>query len=281
MRVSVLSLNVWVLPIPLPRLRRRARTRAIRDALRRLDPDVVLLQELFYPPARRHLLDGVAPRLRPGPTAGGTRRARGLRWDRSGGLVTVSRFVVEREGFHPHEIGPSTRFDERVARKGVLVSHLRVGAHEVAAVNVHLHSGMARRDVESRRGQARGLHGLVRGLDTGMAVVAGGDFNERVRPPGVTGENGSPCLSALGFRDVWTEMGVRPPATYDIARNPYGRSWFNPTPVPAPFDRILVRDGDRTAIEVIDTQVVLDGPQELVSDHFGVLTILEVRPAVS
>lgn len=278
MRITVLTLNTWALPVALPQLRRRRRVKEIGDAVARMQPDVVLFQELFHPPSRQRLLDGLASHLGAGPTARSRRSAWGMQWDCTGGLVSASRFDVVDEEFHAHEIVPTMRADERLARKGYLVSRLRLHGREVVLVNVHLCSGNSRSDVATRRRQNRALIARLREIDPATPVIVGGDFNERSRGPGVSGENGSPSLTSIGFRDLWTDLGVTPRATYDIARNRYGRSWYNPTRVPAPFDRVLVRDGRSVSVQAREARVVFDRPETILSDHFGLVTVIELEP---
>src|SRR5690349_3315465 len=98
MKIRLVSINIWDLPVPLPGFARASRRRALLDQLTALDADLVLVQEAFLPAFKLRLAQSLAAH-HPDHYLGQHRRRLWLSMDASGGLATFSRFPVERSRY--------------------------------------------------------------------------------------------------------------------------------------------------------------------------------------
>jgi endonuclease/exonuclease/phosphatase family metal-dependent hydrolase len=137
----------------------------IARELERLDPDIVLLQEVWTAKARQCV-----------PATGGWWNARAARqhtFFQQSGLVTLSRFPIIGGAFHPFS---QAAFPDRLVRKGILKTTISLPGGSILNVwNVHLQqSGPA----AVCRSQVQELVSCVHAAEDGqIADLVGGDFN--------------------------------------------------------------------------------------------------------
>ena len=175
-RVRVLTFNIWALPVSLPGARRRHRIKQMPEAFARVDPDLIALQEAFAPWARQHLVHALREKYHAQPTAYAARRALGLvKFDTTGGLLNLSRHEVTHEEFFPFSDRPSN-IEERLARKGLLVTVLETPAGELGVINLHfcvqvrLACGLSVQQYDA-------LMRVLDQLPQSMPVILAGDLN--------------------------------------------------------------------------------------------------------
>ena len=160
----------------------------VADVVRRLEPDVLLLQETG---ARRHLrrfAEGVGMRVGRDPWSPLRRRVKNAVL-----LAEPWRFTsIELERF-----ATARRWYPR----GALVARITSGAEVVWAVAVHFGLGGAERSA-----QAASLMDLARGLDGGLVIV-GGDLN-------ATPDMRAVVRIAHDLRDAWSHAGQGEGATF-------------------------------------------------------------------
>ena len=273
LRVSVLTLNIWALPIPLPREDRRARMERLPEALRRADADIVMLQEALHPRDRDKLIraltgDGYET------SATGTRRLGGLvRVDATGGLVTLSRFPVVSSAFHPLPVPRGAKCSERLGRKGALRCVVRTPLGPLTCVNVHLYAGVRPADRAARLAQLRALP--LDGAPGELATLLAGDLNASPPDPEAGSDADAPevaWLARQGFRDAAAEAAApgSPGATYAVSDNPYAAMWADPARGDLRLDFVMVRPASTMSATVREARVVLNDQAALVSDHYGV-----------
>jgi len=238
-RLRVLTWNVWGLPVVSPNM--EARIAALPDAIAKLDPDVVLLQELWE--------ETTGERVRQGLERHGYRYTSHLAHTAFGmtGLFTASKLPLENVGFLPFasgRIGHSFWHLEWIASKGVgrFLVHTPLGPLEVQ--NTHL---QAQYDTDLYAAERLSQVGEIVSMhqDWSLPLVLGGDFN--------TGSEELPRKALLAL---------------DALRDT--------TPSPRP-DTIFVRNGNTTMVRVIETREVLTTPVRLAN---GVTTELSDHPAV-
>ena len=272
LRLRVLTLNIWALPIPLPREDRAERMARLPDALRSVDADIIMLQEALHPRDRDAVVRALA---RDGytATATATRRLGGLLpMDASGGLLTLSRFPLDAASYHPLPVPAGAKWTERMSGKGVLRCVVRTPLGPVTCVNVHLYAGTTPADRAARLEQ---LHAApLEAAPGSLVTVLAGDLNATVAASvdgmAVDGPE-IVCLTGLGFRDVVRDgaPGSRL-ATYAVRSNRYAAMWADPARGDERLDFILYRPAGTTPIGVREVRVVFDESAALVSDHYGV-----------
>ncbi len=245
--LDILCVNLWGLAWPLSR-DRGERLAAAPEALDFEGYDLVGLQEVWRG-AARYLPEGSVRR----PTV-----------QLDSGLAVAGRMAGgARLALHTFEHSAGV---ERLVRKGVLVAQLDVPeAGAVWVLVTHLQAGPGYGAI--RLAQAEELLELLDAAP-GPALVIG-DFNlHRDDPADLEVEA---LLADAGLRDAALLAGEGAP-TYTDA-NPY--AW-----APASgerFDRIYLRDGGGTALELVDFEV-LDYDRPL-SDHQPVRATLRLSEA--
>ncbi|HKO48128.1 MAG TPA: endonuclease/exonuclease/phosphatase family protein [Polyangiaceae bacterium] len=238
-RLRVLSWNAWGLPAVSTNL--QARMTALPDAIAKLDPDLILLQEIWAES------DGLT--IKRGLERHGYRYASHLAHTRYGmtGLFAASKLPLENIGFLPFasgQIGHSFWHLEWLAAKGIATFLVRTPVGELEVQNTHL---QAQYDTDSyaaeRLSQASQI--LSMRQDWSRPLVLGGDFN--------TGSEELPRQALIDLDEL-----------------------RDTTPSPRP-DTIFVRNGSSSRIRVIETRQALTEPILLEN---GVTTVLSDHPAV-
>jgi len=271
--LSVLTYNVWALPVWIPGSERDERLPRIPGLVRKMRPDVVALQEALEP-RFRHYLTRVLARYDRGEDALCERTTPVFgRMDCTGGLMTLSRLPIAEQSFHPHEPFREMRRDERWARKGILITALRTPLGAVDVVNLHLY---AARDSVGKAVRVRQLRRLRTLLDAREArpVLLLGDLN--VLHPALSANRDPNAVSHSAYRFVTDSLGftdVRPDpgpadATYDPESNSYADVWYNEDLGPQIVDYVMFRAPEGFRVEVSSVERVFDGDRTL-SDHYG------------
>ncbi|GMV03838.1 MAG: hypothetical protein AMXMBFR53_01200 [Gemmatimonadota bacterium] len=280
LRLSLVSYNIWALPLPLPGMERLRRLPAIPGRLAALDADVILLQEAFDVRVKEFFASYFTDYHR-GPEL----LCREPMWpvgekDCTGGLATLSRLPVVEERFWVHPTGEAPKLDERNGRKGFLLSRLETSLGPVDLVNIHLYAGRSEEDEDHRLLQLRRLKAVLDSAGSaGRPVILAGDLN--VVHPGLSAADPSRAPSrayrllvdSLGFVDTHprAEDGD---LSYDAQVNPYAGVWYNRWEGRQVFDYVLVRVPEGMRLRVVERRRVMD--VDPLSDHYGVLAVLEL-----
>ncbi len=214
---------------------------ALPDAIAKLDPDVVLLQEIWAES------DGL--NIKRGLERHGYHYASHLAHTKYGmtGLLTASKLPLKSVGFLPFasgRIGHSFWHLEWIASKGIGTFLVQTPLGDVEVQNTHL---QAQYDTDTyaaeRLSQVSEI--FLMHQDWSLPLVLGGDFN-----------SGAEELPRQALLDL------------DELRDT--------TPSPRP-DTIYVRSGRRMRIRVVETRQALTEPVRLEN---GVTTVLSDHPAV-
>ncbi len=239
LRLRVLTWNVWGLPAVSTNL--KARMAMVPEAIAKLNPDIVLLQELWAES------DGVG--VRQGLERHGYPFACHLAHTDYGmtGLFTASKLPLRNIGFLPFaagRIGHSFWHLEWLASKGVGSFAVQTSLGEIEIQNTHLQAQYETDAYDAERlSQASEI--LLMPQDRAQPLVLGGDFN--------TGAEELPRRALLDL---------------DALRDT--------TPSPHP-DTIFVRNGTTLQLRVLEAREALTEPVRLEN---GVVTELSDHPAV-
>ncbi|MDE0391381.1 MAG: endonuclease/exonuclease/phosphatase family protein [Rhodospirillales bacterium] len=252
-----------------------ARAAHLAPALRGVNADIVLLQEL------------VPQRVKKGLAA----ELRDLYPHRAGidedtrfygtGLLTLSR--------HPIADASCTRFAEQTFEeglfgpRGMLGCTVRTpGLGPCRVINLHATAGGASRKRRRQGAPGRRSAQLAQAIEAAAApfegtVVLAGDFNSDPANDPATHKR----LGAAGFADVAARLpeAARPPGTWHPA-NPLNRG--KASGAARRVDHMILRPPAGRGIETSDARIVLDEPAVPVpggdplplSDHYGLLTTL-------
>lgn len=247
----------------------------LAPALRRMDADIVLLQELV--PQRVKV--GLASELRDlySHRAGIIEDTRFY----GTGLLTLSRHPIEDASCSPFA---AQTFEEGLfGPRGMLSCTVRtpcLGPYRV--INLHATAGGASRKRRRRGAPGRKSAQIAEAIEAAGApfdgtVILAGDFNSDPATDPTAGRR----LSSASFADVadCVPEAARPPGTWDPA-NPLNRS--KATGAARRVDHIFVRPHGDRGVAVTDVRIVLDEPVVPIqgrdslplSDHYGLLATL-------
>jgi endonuclease/exonuclease/phosphatase family metal-dependent hydrolase len=286
--LRAVTFNAWALPVTIPSQEKRRRLSRLPEALAALDADVIILQELFDVRGRHRLLRELCPPYSSTPDAMATRRIlRLVPADTTGGLLFLSRFPITGSRFVPHSLGPGTKVDERLGRKGALVVHLETPVGELTVFAVHLYAGTKPKDTRIRSVQLAPLLEVLEAEAGANPVLLAGDINTSPtvaypEPPG-PGNPYTPEYAALegaGFVDPLppNPTPAELTATWVPSRNRYAALPYQETKTDERYDYVMVRASGSHEWSVQAARTVLDGAGEHLSDHVGVLAELELVP---
>ena len=270
--IRLVSINIWDLPVWLPRTQRAARHRHLLAGLPRLDADLLLIQEAFRPGLRRRILSAL-PHLHADELARRGRWFAFLRMDVAGGLLTLSRWPIRGTVHQPARRFRGMKPDERIGRKGCLWTTIATPAGDLLVGNVHLYAGNTPLDAHVRTIQTRHIleHGESR---PGTPTVMAGDWNWDLEfEHSERGPTGYVEMVQAGFREVadGRSDGI---ATMDPRHNPFARyvPWHRPA---RRLTHVFVRG---PALGVGPEPPALCLHQPPVSDHYGLCVTLTVQP---
>jgi endonuclease/exonuclease/phosphatase family metal-dependent hydrolase len=256
-RLKLVTYNIWGLPSWMTGAR-SGRYPQIARELKRLDPDVVLLQEAWTADAR-----GAAPKNGHWVIA---RAARQNTFFQQCGLVTLSRFPVIGGEFYPFS---RAAMPDRLVNKGVLKVCVQIGNGQVLNIwNVHLQDGGSD---SVRMSQVRELVARVEMSEDGqVADVVAGDFN-------CTPDSALYHELSESFGASVQELGHGQPfVTWDGLSPKSGTGQT--------LDHIFIRRRGRFQGVEANARVAFAAPrEERLSDHFGIeATInLVVNPMIA
>jgi endonuclease/exonuclease/phosphatase family metal-dependent hydrolase len=271
MRLRVLNLNVWGLPLGLTR-HHDARMHAIGEEFAGSGAHVISLQEVWTPSARKIL------------AAAGRRAGYTAIWHREAafggsGLMVLSRLPVNRRHFTLFRLAGLPQRPQQAdfyGGKGFVSLELATDQGPVTFIDTHLQAGYNApgspdENLGIRVGQAIQLAAHVRKLST--PVVAAGDFNSE------EGESAYKILGGIGdLSDLAVALDRREPTC--LTAHPYRGEDARESRI----DLILSRSGRQTELRPLslertyDRGLEFDGEPGTYSDHAGLVADLELVP---
>jgi endonuclease/exonuclease/phosphatase family metal-dependent hydrolase len=256
LRLKLVTYNIWGLPSWMTG-QSTGRYRQIAHELERLDPDFILLQEVWTPEARISAPDN-------GRWASGRAAGQHTFFQQSG-LVTLSKCPIIGGAFYPFS---RSAFPDRFVNKGALKVTVHLAGGKVLNVwNVHLQEGGS---PEIRQSQVRELVSWVHAAQDGqIADLVGGDFN-CTPESSLCGElvnSLGPSIQQLGGADpfvTWDGLSAKPGAGQTI-------------------DYIFIRECTPYRDVQASQHVAFTAPsrKQRLSDHLGIEAVVNLSPAPS
>ena len=258
-QLQIVSFNIWDLPYWFVK-NRRQRILQIAEYLRRLDAEIICLQESFDVYHRRLLYEHLG--LERYYASGGfeeTRRVPLAVFDTTGGLVIFSKFPIIQYKFIPfNQFTPS--LIERIGRKGVLEAIIETPYGVIQVFNIHLHVGKNFLAHSIRVKQLKSVLDRMKSQPN-LPIILAGDFNENAlmeQKKFVTILQSRGLTHSLHFEQYEFMPSYR-------IKNPFVNNWLNRSKYSRRLDYILVR-----LTEEFDLKVVQYEPMYLIpplSDH--------------
>lgn len=253
--MKILTLNVWGAPYA---KHRTERIDAICDEVKRISPDILLFQEVYFKNNRTQLIDGLKDNWQHYhyyPSA----------WVGSG-LLTFSKYPIVDTAFFKFRMQGKPEDVMRgdyYAGKGIGLARIDTPHGIVDVYNCHTHAQYdPDNDNEYAVYSETNLYDASRFIDSysgASPVILCGDLN--TRPDQI----GYDIITQLGHLvDTAYHLNGTYPITFD-SNNPYSRS------VDQCLDYILVRNVAVEAIGVTMDEGLHDGIAPRYSDHYGLL----------
>jgi len=277
--LSILTLNTWALPVKLSGHDQVKRFEMLPDELLRIDADIVCLQECFAQDLRKSLCRSLDNKYETLSDHKCYRRSMLLLlMDCYGGLMTFSKYPIVEELFFKFPLVGKSRIVERIGSKGFLVSTIAIDGKYIHVVNTHLYAGT---DQKAKSHRERQLHYMNQVIDsiqgaTGYDIVLTGDLNINHSAINDSYDNTAEAnLYHKLIRDGHYNDAVSKVSesdyTMNISLNPYAHGVTKNCKI----DYCLMKKADITASPyLMSSEVVFDRPDHIVSDHFGLLSIV-------
>ena len=270
MRLRVLTLNVWGLPLGIAR-HSAARMRAIGAQLRDLNADLVALQEVWTAEAREQLREAAEK-------AGYTQIWHRRRAFGGSGLMVLSRLPFQDIRFTPFRLEGLPQRPQHAdyyGGKGFVELTVDTEAGPVVIVNTHLHAGYRPSDEPDEYAGVRAAQAIQLATDIraiSQPVIALGDFNSDEAQPAR-----QILLGLSGLADVADELDHAQATS--LRDHPYR----DPKAEESRIDLILARRGKQAELHplsirrVLDAHFMIEGEKGSYSDHAGLLAEFDLR----
>ena len=262
-RLRVLTLNIWNRQGPW-----EERLRLLREGIRRLDPDLVGLQEILSHEGRSQ-----ADAIREGL---GYEGAFGLAHDLGNGFhfgnAVLSRWPIAST--RVHELPAGDTDEHRSLLHAEIASPHGLIPFFVTHLSWKLHHGVA------REAQVAAIAEIIRSAApmSGLPPVLVGDFNAEPDASEIRFLKGLQSLGGKSnyFADCFGHVGVGPGFTFDSTRNPFAEQTHE---YPRRIDYIFVRGPDNQVRgKPVSARVVMDEVENGVAatDHYGVFAEVSI-----
>ena len=278
--IPILTLNTWALPIKLPGTQSTARYQMIVDSLAQSETPIICLQECFHKELRSKIATVLGPKFHFSNTILHQRKVLGLlSLDTQGGLVTLSKYPILRESYIPFGGHPQENIEEKIGRKGFLVSLVYFKNQMIAIINTHLYAGQCQLSEQIRLTQIKKIMEYINQDPSllGLPVILAGDLN--IAHPQVAGEN--PLVSKslvydhlydFGFFDTAAHLGKN---DYSVA--PHINKYASKTPGKQKLDYVFYKLPDWMKGKASSKGIRFVSPQPL-SDHMAWSCELQIEP---
>jgi endonuclease/exonuclease/phosphatase family metal-dependent hydrolase len=142
LQLSILTYNVWALPISLYNHNQDFRFPKIPKHVENINADIICLQETFHPKIRKQLINNL--------TSSYQTKSQYLCnkiiipfivKDCQGGLMTFSKYPILSETFYMFPKNKEYNIIEHIGSKGFLITKINANGFIMYVINTHLYSG--------------------------------------------------------------------------------------------------------------------------------------------
>ncbi len=273
--ITILSINVWGLPIWLPRMDQQNRYDKIASSVLQLSPDIICVQEAFAKSFRKKFLPKIPKSYY---TSSDYTCNTNIVWpiqkDCYGGLMTFSIYPVLSETFYQYPVWPGMRIEEKMGKKGFLVTTIAIEDRVVNILNTHLYAGNKAKDELFRMKQITYMDSILNSLTSFQQNESFlvGDLN--ISHPQVSELYCADYSSVYNF--IQNNMGFKDPVntlskndfTIDHNKNRY-------TPSSGALEKLdycLYRSIFSPTFVWESSKTLFQG-QEAISDHLGWMSV--------
>ena len=274
--MSILSYNIWGLPVWIPGIKKKKRFPRIIDNLRRVNADFVCLQETFeYEFRKKHM-----PKLKDTYTLNKdylANKKKLIKVDKRGGLNTLvkTQYKVLEEYFFPFGIEKGMSKVEKNGGKGFVVTKIKTPIGIVNFINTHLLAGDDEKRELLRLSQVKRMKVVIDSLQLfELPTFLCGDLN--TIHPSRDGKNGYVgkvyrfFTDSIGFNGVYDKITEKE-FSYDGKTNKYAHSWYKKEIFREKLDYFLYAVPAEYLFKIEESEVIFNN-ENATSDHCGVLT---------
>ena len=138
---SLLTYNLWGLPVWVPRSNQRQRFTELAKVLAEREETILCLQETFSKKLRQKLIPRLQENFHVYSDYNKSKRIAGLvPIDQKGGLMTLSKYPIVEEQFFQYPLNKKMRWEERFARKGFIWTKIKMPRGYINIINTHLYA---------------------------------------------------------------------------------------------------------------------------------------------
>ena len=277
--LSVLTFNIWDMPIWIPNLNRKNRLKRIPDEINKMLPDIICLQESFKVANRKRLVEQLNYNYHFTGNYATKNFFPFIKIDIHGGLFILTKYKILWQKFIMHETSKEMSFDEKISQKGSLIISVESFLGNILIVNTHLCSGRRATDTDLRIQQLDSLfQNLEKLLSNESMLLLTGDFNSSPTTPfpAASKYTINPEYQYIldhGFVDTLNKYD-KETITYAVPGNKYAEMWYNVSKEPQRFAYIFTKS-HKFDIQSNMTSVVFNDPEPL-SDHYALFTKLKI-----
>jgi len=274
--LSMLTYNVWALPIWYPRIDKKYRYRQLPNAIHQKDYDIVCLQEVFDKKLRKRLLPVFDQHYHYNDNSDCKKN----KWkDCHGGLMTFSKYPIVSEYFYEYRFQKGMNAIEKLGKKGFLISEIQTDNGIIYIINTHLYAGYSNEADLVRQGQLEQVHQYLKINQLyDKTIFFLGDFN-MTHPQLATSNANLPASGAyklvtktMNFEDTVQELNEG-----DYTYSNIGNTKYNPhTRWPRKLDYCFYQTSNTNQVTLKNKSVVFN-QNNILSDHFGFYSLFDIQ----
>ncbi len=281
--ISVLSYNIWGLPISTPKMKQKKRFKQLTQSLSEGKYDILCLQETFRKRLRKRLLPQLQQQYQTYSDYNCNERMWGFfKTDCHGGLMNLAKFPITKEHFFAHNAIEEMSKIEKKGKKGILISELKTPIGKVYLINTHLYAGRKAEHEKVRMHQIKKMEHLIDSLQLReYPILLCGDLN--AVHPSLSKQVEEECQvyqylsQQMQFKGLLNKVEEKD-YTYDTAKNEYADTWWYRSEGRQKLDYIMYHLPPNYQLNIKHQEVVYKNDQTF-SDHYAVEAILKIsRP---
>lgn len=272
MRLKILTLNFWGVPILTGRIQKRLALFAKQILVNK--PDIICLQEIWLLKDKKFIKDQLKGRYYVNNSGGSKKLGEIFNLNRKGGLVTLSRYKIENSKFYQFKKHDYFRIDELVGGKGFLKTQIVSPVGKFILINTHLSAGFKPNNQKIRIQQLNQLLRFAKKTKQELPLILVGDFNFKPQTPEyrLITKNFIDTGELKNLDTASKEAKLPKSSFYPVWR--LFRKLSNRL-LEGRVDYVFVKKKQKISVRPINSWIVFKD-KNLVSDHYGYLVHLRL-----